>query len=98
MKLTVILQPDPDGGFTAVVPGLPGVVTEGDTLEETLDNVKEAVQLSLEVRAELGMPGLNESPEIIAHEIEACLRDRAEEGLPMTIETREVVIEAEVAA
>ena len=98
MKLTVILQPEADGGYSAIVPGLPGVVTQGDTLEETLDNVREAVLLSLEVRAELGLPGLNETPEIIAHEIEACLRDRAEEGLPLTIETREVVVEAEVAA
>jgi antitoxin HicB len=98
MKVTVILLPYEDGGYTAVVPALPGVVTEGDTLEETLANVKEAVLLSLEVRQELSLPGPHETPAIIAHEIEACLRDRVEEGLPLTIETREVVIEAEVAA
>ena len=98
MKLTVILQPEADGGYSAIVPALPGVVTQGDTMDETLANVEEAVLLSLEVRSELGLPGPHESPEIIAHEIEACLRDRADEGLPLTIETREVVIEAEVAA
>jgi hypothetical protein len=35
---------------------------------------------------------------MVAREIEECLKDRAEEGLPLTIETREVEIEAEVAA
>jgi antitoxin HicB len=98
MKFTVILLPYEDGGYTAVVPALPGTVTEGDSLDETLANVKEAVLLSLEVRQELGLPGPHETPEIIAHHIETCLRDRVEDGLPLTLETREVVIEAEVAA
>jgi hypothetical protein len=39
-----------------------------------------------------------ETPEVVAEEIRVCLRDRAEESLPLTIETREVEVEAEVAA
>jgi antitoxin HicB len=34
--------PEPEGGYSAVVPSLPGVVTQGETLDETLENVKEA--------------------------------------------------------
>jgi hypothetical protein len=44
------------------------------------------------------LPPVTETPEIIAREIEACLRDRAAEGLSLTIETREVELEATVAA
>src|SRR3972149_1884993 len=34
--------PEPEGGYSAVVPSLPGVVTQGETVDETLENVKEA--------------------------------------------------------
>ncbi|NLX13180.1 MAG: type II toxin-antitoxin system HicB family antitoxin [Phycisphaerales bacterium] len=48
MKLTVILEPSDEGGYTAFVPSLPGCVSEGDTREETLRNLREAVELYLE--------------------------------------------------
>jgi antitoxin HicB len=44
----IVLEPDVEGGFTAIVPALPGVVTEGDTIEEVLANAREAVELCLE--------------------------------------------------
>ena len=34
--------PEPEGGFSAIVPSLPGVVSQGETVDETLENVKEA--------------------------------------------------------
>jgi antitoxin HicB len=46
----VILEPQADGGFTALVPALPEVVTEGDTKEEALANAREAIQAVLEYR------------------------------------------------
>ena len=98
MKLTVILQPEAYGGYSAVCPALPGCVSEGDSLEETLANIREAIDLVLEVRRQQGLPGPVESPEIIAREVEACLKDREAEGLPLTIETREVDTGVEVAA
>jgi predicted RNase H-like HicB family nuclease len=97
MKVTIILLPEADGGYSVIVPALPGTATQGDSLEEALENAREVTLLSLEVRQELGLPGPIESPEILAQEIESCLRDRVEEGLPLTIETRELEI-AEVAA
>lgn len=48
MKFRVVLEPSEEGGFTAVVPSLPGCLTEGDTREEALANVREAIALYLE--------------------------------------------------
>ncbi len=48
MKLRVVLEPSDEGGFTATVPALPGCISEGDTREEALANIQEAIQLYLE--------------------------------------------------
>jgi predicted RNase H-like HicB family nuclease len=48
MKLKVILEPSEDGGYTVYVPSLPGCISEGDTKEEALVNIKEAIDLYLE--------------------------------------------------
>jgi len=97
MKFTVILEPEEDGGYSVICPAIPGCASQGDTLEEALNNIREAISLCLEVRGEDDVPLPLETPAVIADEIEECLKDRAEEGLPLTIETREVEIEAEVA-
>lgn len=52
MKFRVIIHADPDGGFWAKVPALPGCVTEGDTREELMANLREAIEGWLEVAAE----------------------------------------------
>jgi antitoxin HicB len=49
-------EDDEDGGWTAVVPALPGCASEGDTAEEALNNVREAAQAYVEVLVELGRP------------------------------------------
>jgi predicted RNase H-like HicB family nuclease len=98
MKLTVIIAPEADGGYSVICPALPGCVSEGNSLSEALANIKEAALLCLETRDDEGMTPPAETPEVVAHEIEACLKDRAEEGLPLTIETREIELPAEVAA
>ncbi|MBA3533179.1 MAG: type II toxin-antitoxin system HicB family antitoxin [Ardenticatenales bacterium] len=48
MKLQVVLEPSDEGGYTVYVPSLPGCISEGDTLEEALANIREAVELYLE--------------------------------------------------
>ena len=48
MKLKVILEPSEDGGYTIYVPSLPGCISEGDTVEEALANIEEAIELYLE--------------------------------------------------
>ncbi len=49
MKLKVLVHSAEEGGFWAEVPALPGCVSEGETLDETLANVREAAEGWLEV-------------------------------------------------
>ncbi|WP_342679477.1 type II toxin-antitoxin system HicB family antitoxin [Methanofollis sp. UBA420] len=49
MKLRVVLEPSEEGGYTVYVPSLPGCISEGDTKEEALENIREAIDLYLEV-------------------------------------------------
>ncbi|UCC40795.1 MAG: type II toxin-antitoxin system HicB family antitoxin [Candidatus Aminicenantes bacterium] len=48
MKLKIILEPNEEGGYSATVPFLPGCICEGDTREELLKNIREAIELYLE--------------------------------------------------
>ena len=48
MKLTIILEPQKEGGFTVYVPSLPGCISQGETKEEAMRNIKEASELYLE--------------------------------------------------
>jgi len=47
MKLKVVIEKDEDGYFVAWVPSLPGCVSQGKTLEEAKNNIKEALDLHL---------------------------------------------------
>jgi predicted RNase H-like HicB family nuclease len=48
VKLKVVLEPSEDKGFTVYVPSLPGCISEGDTEEQALKNIREAIELYLE--------------------------------------------------
>ncbi len=50
MKLNyrIMLRKEPEGGYTVIVPSLPGCVTYGDTIEEAIEMAKEAIELYLE--------------------------------------------------
>ena len=48
MELTIVLEPQEEGGFTAYVPSLSGCISEGETKEEAIKNIKEAIELYLE--------------------------------------------------
>ncbi len=56
MKYTVILQRENDGGCVVSVPALPGCVSQGDTREEALKNIEEAIDLYLEDVKAAGEP------------------------------------------
>ena len=52
-QYTAIFAPDEEmGGFTVTIPSLPGCISEGDTFEEALANIKEAASLYIEVMKE----------------------------------------------
>lgn len=48
MKYTVVLEREPDGGFVVTVPVLPGCVSQGDTRDEALANIRDAIDLYIE--------------------------------------------------
>lgn len=48
MKLRIVLEPSEEGGYTAIVPSLPGCISEGDTVDQALENIREAIELYLE--------------------------------------------------
>jgi len=53
---TVHIEPSAEGGFWARVPSLPGCYSQGETVEETISNIKEAIELYLEDTAESDIP------------------------------------------
>lgn len=56
MGYTVILEQEPDGGYAVHAPSLPGCVSQGDTREEALTNIREAIELYIEDCVESGDP------------------------------------------
>lgn len=70
MKYTVVLLADAKKGYTAVVPVLPGCVSEGDSVEEALDMVTEAISLYLESAHEHGEQIPNELSGTLIGEVE----------------------------
>ena len=48
MKLKVILEPSEEGGYTVTAPSLPGCISEGESREEAIRNIREAIELYLE--------------------------------------------------
>jgi predicted RNase H-like HicB family nuclease len=56
VKYTAILQRESDGGYIATVPVLPGCVSQGDSREEALENIGEAIELYLENVQAAGEP------------------------------------------
>lgn len=71
-RYSVLLLPDPnDGGYTVVVPTLPGCITEGDTIEEALANAREAIALHVDSLIAAGDPVPAEltPPELVPVEV-----------------------------
>lgn len=48
MRLRIILEPSDQGGYTVTVPSLPGCISEGDSVDDALINIREAIELYLE--------------------------------------------------
>ncbi len=65
MEYTIILEKEEEGGFSVTVAELPGLHTEGETIEEAMSNAKEAIRLHLEALRE----AKESPPKIIKKEI-----------------------------
>ena len=53
---SIVVDPDPDGGFTVTVPALPGCITQGESIEECLAHAQEAIELYIEDLVASGEP------------------------------------------
>jgi predicted RNase H-like HicB family nuclease len=56
MRFSVTLDRDEDGAWVVECPSIPGCVSQGQTKQEALENIKDAIAACLQVRAERGMP------------------------------------------
>ena len=56
MMFSITLERDEDGIWIAECPSIPGCVSQGETREAATENIRDAIRLCLEVRAERGMP------------------------------------------
>jgi len=54
LRYRVLLQPAAEGGYTVIVPALPGCISEGDTKKEALANIREAIRGWIEVSKKYG--------------------------------------------
>lgn len=54
LSYRILLRKEPEGGYTAIVPALPGCVTYGETIEEAIEMAKEAIELYVESLLEHG--------------------------------------------
>ena len=65
---TAVYQAADEGGYIAFVEELPGANTQGETLEEARENLREAVEMILDANRELALAGLDEA-EVIREEL-----------------------------
>ncbi|HEY3968293.1 MAG TPA: type II toxin-antitoxin system HicB family antitoxin [Planctomycetaceae bacterium] len=56
MRLKIVFERSDDGGFTVLVPALPGCISEGETLDEARRNIREAIELYLEPGDKISLP------------------------------------------
>jgi len=56
MDFKVVLEPDPAGGYVVTCPTLPGCYSQGDSVDEALENIREAIELCIEDLLERGEP------------------------------------------
>lgn len=63
---SIVVDPDEATGYTVTVPSLPGCVTHGETVDECLENAREAIQLYIETLAAAGdpVPEEHEHPQV----------------------------------
>jgi antitoxin HicB len=66
-----IFEPQEDGGFTVTAPSLPGCISEGDTYEEAVANIREAIAAWIEVSREYGddLPPSDVAVELVSVEV-----------------------------
>lgn len=70
LKYTVVFEPSDEGGYVASVPVLPGCLSQGETFEETVKMIKDAISGYLTVLKEKGEEIPSESEEVVISKVE----------------------------
>ena len=65
-QYTAVLEPEKVGGYSVVIPALPGCISQGETFEEALKNIKEASELYLEDLKKEGEIPQEEKPIVVS--------------------------------
>ncbi len=71
MRRQVLLYPDEDGIWVAEVPSLPGCVTQGETREEALENIRDAIEGYIGTLLQEGHPVPDENREVVTLDVVA---------------------------
>lgn len=90
---TVILEPEPVGGYSVHCPALPGCVAQGETREEATNAIKAAIHQSLSAWAEDDMTPPADSIDYLGDELYEILAARADDKLQLTCETVEIQVD-----
>jgi len=70
LNYPVTLFAEPEGGYSVIIPDLPGCMSQGETLQEAMDNIEEARQLWIETALEYGDPIPLPSPKSVWQHLE----------------------------
>lgn len=76
LEFSVVILEDEEGGYVAYVPELPGCHTQGDSLDEVIKNVKEAIELYLETLSEDELKDILKSRVVGFQRVEAVAQDQ----------------------
>lgn len=100
MLFNLTIDRDEDGDSVIECPSISGCVSQGDTREEAIENIKDAIKLCLEVRAELGMPMMVETARVevpfeYPPNLMALLEERSRPGPSDTMEQVRKVLDLE---
>ncbi len=68
-KIKVVLEREDEGGYSVYAPGLPGCASQGETMDEAMANIREAIELYVESLEEDGL-SLPASKEVLVREVE----------------------------
>ena len=55
-KVPIVLTPQPEGGFVVTSPALPELITEGDSVEDAIENASDCLEAVIEIYEDLGRP------------------------------------------
>ena len=90
LRYTVILLPEEEGGFSVSCPALPGCVSQGETKEEALANIREAAEGWMQVELQTNPVPPEETAQKVGDELIWCVNDRAAYGLALLLETQQI--------